>query len=60
MSGPGRMVQMDQVGGGEGQDRGRGRHAQRGDQAAGRGAHREGPVLAAVFGVPPLAQLRGQ
>lgn len=58
--GPSRPVQMERVGRGEGQDRGRGHHAQRGDEAAGRGTHGEGPAFAAVFGVPPLAQLRRQ
>jgi hypothetical protein len=51
---------MDRVDGGESQDRGRGGHAQRGDEAAGHGAHSEGPAFAAVFGGPPFAQLRRQ
>ena len=63
MGGPNRIRHMHQVVRGEQQYPGRDHRAKHGDEPAGRGAHGEGPALsalAAVFGVPPLAQLGRQ
>jgi hypothetical protein len=54
------MGHIHQVVRGEHQRRDRDRRAQRCDEPAGCGTHGEGPALAMVFAVPPLAQLRRQ